>query len=178
MPTGFDTDVEAGRLIQDPDARVGSQNQVPPVPNPSLGDPVQVKTGKNSNHTRPRYHKDSLNRYTVLVQNEQSNQDHYLRPSDGKLDVVKVQIAPGFRSFEVTTGGKRTWTAIPFSSDGGIRDVPIGILKWAYKDYVESKTRDTEGLVLKYPIAAILLTFTVRLHSGLLSSYRHDQKRT
>lgn len=159
MPTGFDTDVEAGCLLQD----LASQDEVSLAPNRSLGDPVQVKTVNNSNHaTRPHYHKDSLNRYTVLTRNKQSIQDHYLRPSDGKLSAVKVQIAPGLQAFETKTEGKRTWTAIPFSSNNGICNIPIGILKWTYKGYVESKTRNAGGLVLKYPIAAILLTFTVR----------------
>lgn len=154
MPTGFDADVEAG--LQDSSVPI----------NPSLRSPVQGETANNSSRatTRLRYHKDSLNRYTVLVEDEQSNQDHYLRPSDGKLDCVKVQVAPGFRSFETKTESKRTWTAFPFLSDSGIRDIPIGILKWTYKDYVESKTRDTQGLWLKYSTAAILLTFTVCCH--------------
>lgn len=171
MPTTFEADVEAGLPDQGPAAEAGSQNQDSAVPNPSLRSPVQGETANSSSRAtaKLRYHKDSLNRYTVLVENRRSNQDHYLRPKDGKLVSVRAQVAPGYRYVETKTEKKRTWTAVPYFSDSGIRDIPIGILKWTYMDYVESKTRDSGGLVWKYPIAALLLTFTVCSHSGLSS---------
>lgn len=119
-------------------------------------EPGRLKEGPVNTH---RYHKDSLNRYVDLDKDPQNDKDHYLRPKDGKLGVVKVQLAPGFVPRK--TVGTTTWTTSGFKSDSGIRDVPIGILKWAYRDYVEGQGRDTSQLWWKYPIAALGLTFTV-----------------
>lgn len=111
-----------------------------------------------------RYHKDSLNRYVFLGS---SNQDHYLQPSDGKLALLNVQMAPKKHSLYLPlpprTGIEtRTWQTFYFWGQGGIRDIPVSILKWTYQESVENEHSGNNLLPYKYPLAAILLTFTVR----------------
>lgn len=162
MSARFDADVEAGLLSHNSDVEPSRQKEKSQVPSHSVNSVKEQAGQKNRNSNEQRWHKDSLNRYVDLNKDPQNKQDHCLRPKDGKLSVVKVQFAPGFVARK--TPVKRTWSASEFKSESGIRDVPISILKWTYKDVVEG-TRDTSQLWWKYPIASIGLTFTVCLQS-------------
>lgn len=161
MSAGFDADVEAGLLSHDSAVEPNRQQEKSQVPHHSVN-PVKGPAGQQNGKQRneQRWHKDSLNRYTDLNKDPQNKRDHYLRPKDGKLGLVKVQLAPGFVARKSTV--KETWTISPFQSESGIRDIPIGILKWTYQDVVEGN-RDSSQLWWKYPIASIGLTFTVYL---------------
>ncbi|KAF3763154.1 hypothetical protein M406DRAFT_73783 [Cryphonectria parasitica EP155] len=157
MQTGFDTDIEAMPLGHYMVAKGDVQDKGVAH---STTNPVEIQRTSNDHSKlgKQRYHKDSLNRYIDLDEDPQNTQDHYLRPKDGKLGVVEVQIAPGFVARE--NPGTRTWIASDFTGDHGLRDVPISILRWAYRDIVEAKQPDTSQLWWKYPIASIGLTFT------------------
>ncbi|CAN8099553.1 unnamed protein product [Discula destructiva] len=160
MQTGFETDIEAVPLNQYMVGKADGQHAGVRESIRAVGFGGGAAAALK-NHAQ-RYHKDSLNRYIDLDKDPNNDQDHYLRPTDGKLGVVRVQIAPG-SAVSNRTGTRRTWTASSFDSSNGIRDIPIGILKWTYRDAVESRTRDSSQLWWKYPIASFGLLFTAWL---------------
>jgi hypothetical protein len=88
-----------------------------------------------------RHHKDSMQRYTDV--DWAADQDHYLRAEDGKLKLLRVQMAPGYKQ---PTLGKfnRTWS-LPRDVSGfrslwrSVSNAPRGIVRWTFSDSVKSK---------------------------------------
>jgi hypothetical protein len=88
-----------------------------------------------------RHHKDSMQRYTDV--DWAANLDHYLCAEDGKLKLLRVQMAPGYKQ---PTLGKfdRTWS-LPRDLNGfqslwrSVSNAPRGIVRWTFSGGVKSK---------------------------------------
>jgi hypothetical protein len=146
-------------------------------------DPYNYGSGDVEKDTcNARHHKDSMQRYTSINQDESA--DRFLNPEDGKLGLLKVQLAPGYKQ---THGGKypKTWR-LPNEINSfkrgwhAYRNAPRRIIRWTFGSHMSSKkskshTRiayqmdfnipaagDNESAIYyKYPIACIALLVTV-----------------
>jgi hypothetical protein len=91
-----------------------------------------------------RQHKDSMQRYSSVFRDE--DKDRYLRAEDGKLGLLKVQLAPGYTQDNLGEYS-RTWS---LPRRGGainaikrmwrnFRNAPKAIVRWTYGSTLGSK---------------------------------------
>lgn len=87
-------------------------------------------------------HRDSLNRYTSN-QGDDSDKDHYLKPDDGKLGLLRVQRAKGYiRPDGLVTTWDDPIEPNPFKQLWeDFRDSPTRILTWTYDDWLKLKAQ-------------------------------------
>ncbi|CZR69076.1 uncharacterized protein PAC_18977 [Phialocephala subalpina] len=105
-------------------------------------------------------HKDGLHRYAD-AKPEHRNKDHFLQADDGKLEVLRVQLAPNNRTSQNL---KTTWERPKVENQfkvlwRGFRDAPRDIVTWAYNDSLKSDTPQPD-IYFKYPVACLVLTLT------------------
>ncbi|KAL5114122.1 hypothetical protein ACEQ8H_008006 [Pleosporales sp. CAS-2024a] len=112
-----------------------------------------------------RQHKDSMQRYTSVDGDQDC--DHYLDAHDGKLRLLKVQVAPGLRH-KGFGADEKSWSAPAkvgafTRSWRAVQDAPIRITRWTYAISLatDKKGASKAGLFLRYPVACIALMFTV-----------------
>ncbi|ORY14631.1 hypothetical protein BCR34DRAFT_223885 [Clohesyomyces aquaticus] len=124
---------------------------------------------QNDNKTTLPHHKDSMHLYAKVEDND-LNYDYYLRANDGKLEVLRVQLAPVKRTSnqqQDSTDLPKTWKR-PKEVDPFLRfwrflrNAPREIVTWTYNGSRNQKDGEELSMYLKYPIASIALTYTTR----------------
>jgi hypothetical protein len=91
-------------------------------------------------------HKDGLNRYSEIAEDNQGK-DHYLRPDDGKLDILRVQQTPdNHRQTDIPT----TWEPPPAlgrvkALSRAYLNTARAIMTWTFNDYVKAKFKRDNG---------------------------------
>lgn len=102
---------------------------------------------------KARQHKDSMQRYTSVSRDE--NKDRYLNPEDGKLGMLKVQLAPGYKQMNL---GKypKTWT-LPDEVNPlkrgwrAYRNAPRRIIRWTFGSTLSSRKSKLFSNVSRIP---------------------------
>lgn len=86
------------------------------------------------------HHKDGLHRYAD-AKPEFKNKDHFLQADDGKLEVLRVQVAPNNRfSKSLKTTWERPEVENPFKALWrGFRNAPRDIVTWTFNDSLKCK---------------------------------------
>lgn len=98
-------------------------------------------TVKDTQGTLVRYdHKDGLQRYTN-VEFVYKNKDHFLQPDNGKLEILRVQIAP---TSKLSTHQSLPWERPLEDSQfkslwKAFRNSPRSIIRWTYDDFLKCK---------------------------------------
>jgi hypothetical protein len=131
-------------------------------------DPYSYGSGDVEKDARKaRHHKDSMQRYTSV--NHDEDQDHFLNPEDGKLGLLKVQLAPGFTQVGTYT---KTWSVPPEANPfkrgwRAYRNAPRGVIRWTFGDTMrprkskaKSENFSTLKRLLTFPRQAMTVRYT------------------
>lgn len=95
---------------------------------------------KHSDTKLVRYdHKDGLHRY-ANAKSQYMGKDHYLKADDGKLKVLRVQVAPNNRTASTNVPWERPRPINPFKALWrAFRRSPSEIIRWTFDGSLKGK---------------------------------------
>lgn len=118
-------------------------------------------TARNSpSKSKLHDHKDGLQRYAD-AKPEFRNKDHFLQAEDGKLQVLRVQLAPNHRSSNnmATTWERPKQPNMIKVLWRGFRNAPRDIVRWTFNDSLKCKNSPlyTLPIILFFSVSTLVL---------------------